>query len=892
MKYIKLFFVCFLLLAGCSADFDTFGTSDYNELKDIKFVEQEMGTTIYGDEHLVKITLEAPPKSAATWDSVTIEWINISNMASAHLVESKFKAFPSDADERDSLANVLAYSSKALKKGDKIRLPASLAVYLMVVSESEMPSLWKIEFSIPGVEPSSASSTDTDSGDTPDTQNSSESSSEEGDEPESSSSLQLNANNSLTISFKDEIENVVSKDSILVTFAQGTKLSAVVLDTAYVHRKASIDKDPKSVKDWSKVQKFTVTAENGEAKTWYVVTRAIQSSENDLMLAFENGFLDSKGENSLAIKLAYGSSIAMAHLRANGVTLSPGATIAPKPDTISVWKASQDFVVTAENGETKTWTVTLAIAAEGETASSEKELVSISAAGQIEAATINASNKTVVLHLPNASALSAVQLTIAVSDKASHNFSSASIDLRQPRELIIHAQDMSSVTWTISADYPLSAEADIESFETEDFSSEVQIDKSNRKVTLSVPFGTDLSEVYFSATVSQGASITSPRYGYLDLSSKSAEMTITAANGNTAKWTVIATEVVPAPQIKSIAIGSGKIAGTIDQSKGTIFFNMNYKMDLNLRSLVVKTLNLSDGATTSDIAQGSSYDFAMPKTVTVSNSAGASKVYTLQAGYQYLNSDFNTWKKDEYGNYNDVEGWDNGNNNYAKTLTTGQEGGQVIKMESQMATVKLASGNMLIAKFNPKNVAPADMAGYDDGNELIDFGKPFYGRPKYVEFDVSYTGKGDSCDLYLMLESRLDKDGNIRTANNGSNEVRVSTDVNTLVASAWYRATTVTSEDDPDVADIYDAARSGYKTIRLAIHYGTPLVGSPIYASRAFATSLKNNNGIDNHVVTTETPNQFPVTHIRVVMASSALGNEYKGSEGATLWVDEMRLIY
>ena len=891
MKYIKLFFVFFLLLVGCSADFDTFGTSDYNELKDIKFVEQEMGTTIYGDEHLVKITLEAPPKSDSTWDSVTIEWINTSHMASAHLVESKFKAFPSDADERDSLANVLAYSSKALKKGDKVRLPASQVIYLVVVSESGTPSLWKIEFSIPGVEPSSASSTDADSGDSPDTQNSSESSGD-GDEPESSSSLQLNGNNSLTISFKDEIENVVTKDSILVTFAQGTKLSAVVLDTAYVHRKASIDKDPKSIKDWSKVQKFTVTAENGEAKTWYVVTRAIQSSENDLMLAFENGFLDSKGENTLAIKLAYGSSIATAHLRANGVTLSPGATIAPKPDTISVWKASQDFVVTAENGAAKTWTVTLTIAAEGETASSEKELVSISAVGQIEAATINASNKTVVLHLPNASALSAVQLTIVVSDKASHNFSSASIDLRQPRELIIHAQDMSSVTWTISADYPLSAEADIESFETEDFSSEVQIDKSNRKVTLSVPFGTDLSEVYFSATVSQGASITSPKYGYLDLSSKSAEMVITAANGNTAKWTVTATEVVPAPQINSITIGNGKVAGTIDQSKGTIFFNMDYKKDLNLRSLAVKTLSLSDGATTSDIAQGSNYDFAMPKTVTVTNSAGASKVYTLQAGYQYPNSNFNSWKKDEFDNYNDVDGWDNGNNDYAKTLTSSQEGGQVIKMESQMATIKFASGNMLIAKFNPKNVAPASMAGYDDGNELIDFGKPFYGRPKYVEFDVSYTGKGDSCDLYLMLESRLDKDGNIRTANNGSNVGRVSSDVNTLVASAWYRATTVTSEDDPDVVSISDASRSGYKTIRLAIHYGVPLTGSAIYASRAFATNLKNNNGIDNHVVTTETPDQFPVTHIRVVMASSALGNEYKGSEGATLWVDEMRLIY
>jgi hypothetical protein len=213
-------------------------------------------------------------------------------------------------------------------------------------------------------------------------------------------------------------------------------------------------------------------------------------------------------------------------------------------------------------------------------------------------------------------------------------------------------------------------------------------------------------------------------------------------------------------------------------------------------------------------------------------------------------------------------------------------------METQKVAGKIASGNMLIAKFNPKNVAPANMASYDDGNELIDFGKPFYGRPKYVEFDVKYEGQGDSCDLYLMLESRLDKDGNIRTANNGSNVGRVSSDVNTLVASAWYRAKNVTSEDDPDVVSISDASRSGYKTIRLAIHYGPPLTGSPIYASRAFATSLMDNDGIDNHVVETGTPDQFPVTHIRVVMASSAMGNEYTGVVGATLLVDEMRLIY
>ena len=98
--------------------------------------------------------------------------------------------------------------------------------------------------------------------------------------------------------------------------------------------------------------------------------------------------------------------------------------------------------------------------------------------------------------------------------------------------------------------------------------------------------------------------------------------------------------------------------------------------------------------------------------------------------------------------------------------------------------------------------------------------------------------------------------------------------------------------DDPDVVSITDAKRSGYKTIRLAFKYGVPLTGSPIYSSSVFNKNLKKSEGIDNHLVQTESPDDFEVTHIRVVMASSALGNLYKGSVGATLWVDEMRLIY
>jgi hypothetical protein len=339
-----------------------------------------------------------------------------------------------------------------------------------------------------------------------------------------------------------------------------------------------------------------------------------------------------------------------------------------------------------------------------------------------------------------------------------------------------------------------------------------------------------------------------------------------------------------APKLLRLIAGAGEVEAEIDQDAGTVFLNMNYAIDLDLRDLEIKGLELSDGATAS-VKVGESYNFARGLKVTLEND-GVERTYTVKAGYQYPGSDFNTWVKDDFNNMNDIDGWDNGNNSYAKELTTNAEGKSVIKMESQTAVIKFASGNMLVAYFNPKGVSAISMAGYEDGNELIDFGRPFYGRPKYVEFDVKYDGKKDSCDLYVILENRS------RTSNEGKNQYRTSSDVNTMVASAWYRATTVESEDDPDVVSITDAEREGYKTIRLAFKYGIPYDSSPIYNSSVLTKGLKNKSGIDNHLDPTDSPDDFDVTHIRVVMASSALGNLYKGSVGATLWADEMRLIY
>ena len=569
--------VAFALFA-CSADYDTFGASDYNKFNGIAFEEQNGNAAIYEGEHKIVVSLAEIPDSLDTWDSVTIGSIDISSMATFHLVDSKFKEFPSDSAAIDSLAQEVSYAKDRLREGDKIRVPSSGVVYLVVVSESGNPSIWQMEFEIP--------------------------------------------------------------------------------------------------------------------------EKKVKSSSSKK----ESGDTDAKSSSS-----------------------------------------------TKESGN--------------------------SSSGKSDASS---------------------------SSKGSDNSSSSS------------AKDDDS-----------------------------------------------------SASGGEGNSSA----GGEEPESSSSE------------------EVSPdAPKLLKIKVGAGDVEGEIDQDAGTVFLNMDYSKDLDLRDLEVKSLELSDGAT-ANIEAGESYDFTRGYKVKLT-SDGGERTYTVKAGYQYPGSNFNSWIKDDFGNKNDIAGWDNGNNDAissTKTLTV-NENEQIVKMVSQDAKVlgigRFASGNMLVAYFNPKGVGTLKLTSYDDGNELIDFGRPFYGRPKYVEFDVKYEGKGDSCDLYVILEHRS------RTSNEGKNQYRTSSDVNTMIASAWYRATTVESEDDPDVVSITDAERSGYKTIRLAFKYGEPHDNSPIHNSSVFTKKLLNSAGIDNHVVPTDSPDEFDVTHIRVVMASSALGNLYKGSVGATLWADEMRLIY
>ena len=545
-----IFLALMMLLGACTADYDTFDSSDYRELKEIAVAEQDGSPAIYSEQHRIEFDLVEVPDSLDTWDSVTLEDLNLSHFASLHLVDGDIDEFPKDSAGLDSLAKKVKYSKETIESGMKIRVPSSHVLYVVVVSESGEKAVWQLTFNIPNVEPENTS------------------------EPKSSSSTE--------------------------------------------------DKSSSSKK--------------------------------------------------------------------SGKSSSSGSK---------------------------------------ESSSS--------------------------------------------SQKSDESGSSA------------------STSSSSGSDEPDTAEA---------------------------------------------------------------------------------------PKILAFSI-AGKDAVIDEESKSIHVDDLEFRTDLT--DLELTDMELSEGAS-ANVTVGESYDFGMGVQVTVTNEDDESVIYSVKAGYQLPGENFNSWNK------NDVTPdsiWGNANTILTTTekKTSGSMIGAMIKTGS--ALTKIASGSLYTADFNPNGVGTLSMASsstWPDGNELLDFGKPFAARPEYMEVKFSYEGKGDSCDIYILLENR--------TGNKNVN--RKSTDVNTLVASAWFRSTKAdnSGRENPDVVSVSEPDENGMRTLRLKLKYGEPLEGSPIENSSTFDTKLKSSNkaAINNGLV--QGMGEEPVTHIRVVFASSADGNHYKGVSGATLIVDDLKLIY
>ena len=333
----------------------------------------------------------------------------------------------------------------------------------------------------------------------------------------------------------------------------------------------------------------------------------------------------------------------------------------------------------------------------------------------------------------------------------------------------------------------------------------------------------------------------------------------------------------PYNAIKELSFTGQLASPSVDSVTRTYTFKFDTLHDLT--ASVISKISLSNFAS-SDIKEGAVVNLSSPASLTINAENGESLVYTIVGVVdsvsggggdkpQIENSNFDNWYKQAAtfgGDY-----WEPGGDKNSTLWATANEGVTALnakdantlrhqvagsdyavemKTTAAPAIVRLASATIFTGKFHK------DKIEISDPSKSVEYGIPFTSKPVKFKFDYQYMpgasnedkdgnklGYPDSYDIYVILENR------------SSGIKRVGT--------GWLR-----NSDE----------QTTWKTLEQSITYGELPAGSPTYMG------LKSGH--------TWGEASDPVTHIYVVMLSSANGNDFEGAIGSTLKVNNFELVY
>ena len=160
--------------------------------------------------------------------------------------------------------------------------------------------------------------------------------------------------------FGDKTATIKGTD-ISITLPLGTD-AANLKAIATISAKASIKPDPKTIKDFTKPVDFVVTAEDGTTKQTYKVTVTVAKNKEAKITSWKFGDKTAtiKGTD-ISFSYPYGTDKNLLKNLTASASISAKASINPNPKTIKDYTKPIDFVVTAEDGTTKTYKVTVTV---------------------------------------------------------------------------------------------------------------------------------------------------------------------------------------------------------------------------------------------------------------------------------------------------------------------------------------------------------------------------------------------------------------------------------------------------------------------------------------------------------------------------------------------------
>ncbi|MEQ8416849.1 MAG: DUF5018 domain-containing protein [Imperialibacter sp.] len=409
--------------------------------------------------------------------------------------------------------------------------------------------------------------------------------------------------------------------TVAIEVALGTNLSALI-PTVTTSFGATVSPAGGTSVDLSLPTVFTVTSEDGSPQEWTItVTEAPNTGTDILSFALVEQTGDaaiSITNHTVAIEVAYGTSLSTL---TPTITISDEASIDPESGIEQDFTNPVGYVVTAENGNTQDWTVTVTIAP-----NTASDILTFVLAEQTGDAVIDAENHTIGIGVPYGTDLTALTPTITVSDQATIDpTNEAAVDFSSAVIYTVTAGDGSTQEWTVTITPAMNSATDILTFVLAEQTGDAVIDAENHTVGIGVPYGTDLTALTPTITVSEQASIDPTNETAADFSS-AVVYTVTAGDGTTQEWIVTVTPAMnSATDILTFVLAEQIGDAVIDAENHSVSVTVATGTDA---TVLAPTITVSNQATISP-ASGAAQDFAAPVTYTVTAGNGATQEWTV-----------------------------------------------------------------------------------------------------------------------------------------------------------------------------------------------------------------------------------------------------------------------
>ncbi len=396
------------------------------------------------------------------------------------------------------------------------------------------------------------------------------------------------------------VDGTITGTTIALTLPNGTSLAS--LTPTITHTGASVSPLSGVAQSFTGPVTYTVTAGDGSTKDYTVTVSVAPSTSKDITKFTILGVDGAITGTSITLTLPFGTNI-------NSLTptiIHTGTSISPASGVAQSFASVRQYVVTAMDGSTKTYTVTVSIALD-----TSKDITRFTILGSD--ATI--SGTSITLQLPFGTSLTSLTPTITITGISVNPASGVAQDFTTPRQYVVTASDGSTKTYTATVTAALDNSKDITSFIINGVSGAI----SGTDILVWLPFGTNVTFLFPTVTHT-GVSVNPPNNTPHDFTNPLL-YTVTAADGSTKVYT--ATVMVAPPSAKDITsfIING-VSGMISGTTITVTLPLNTPVT-SLSPTIVHT------GVSVNPASGVPRDFTQPVNYTVTAADASVKTYTV-----------------------------------------------------------------------------------------------------------------------------------------------------------------------------------------------------------------------------------------------------------------------